>query len=243
MLRHGESQWNLENRFTGWTDINLTKRGIREAKNAGKLLNKESFKFDLVFTSLLKRANRTMKICLERMNLSTIKTQTDWRLNERHYGALQGLNKTETAQKYGEDQVLLWRRSYKETPPKLDINDKRHPRFDIKYHHLEPKELPSGECLQDTVERVIQVWKNDIAPKILSGHKILIVAHGNSLRALIKYLEKISDKDIIRLNIPTGIPLVYELDIKLSPLKYYYLGESSEVERRVAKVIKQGKSN
>ena len=220
LLRHGESLWNLENRFTGWTDVDLTKNGENEAKTAGKLLKERLFDFDLVFTSLLKRANRTMQICLDEMEISQINKQEDWRLNERHYGALQGLNKTETAQKYGDKQVLLWRRSYDISPPKLEFNDKRHPKFDIKYSQLGKNELPSGECLKDTVKRVIQLWKNDIAPKILSGQKILIVAHGNSLRALVKLL-----------------------DIKLNAIKHYYLGDSIEIEQRIAKIKAQGKSN
>ena len=184
-----------------------------------------------------------MKICLDEMGISKIKKQKDWRLNERHYGALQGLNKTETAKRYGEKQVLLWRRSYDIPPPKLDLNDKRHPSFDLIYHELERNELPSGECLKDTYRRVIQLWENDIAPKILSGHKILIVAHGNSLRALVKYLDKISEEDIIKLNIPTGIPLVYELDIKLNSLKHYYLGDSNELAKKIASVKSQGELN
>ena len=192
---------------------------------------------------MLKRANHTMEICLNEMGISKINEQKDWRLNERHYGALQGLSKSETTKKHGEKQVLLWRRGYDITPPPLGLNDKRHPRFDLKYRDLQKNEFPSGECLKDTVQRVIQLWKSDIAPKILLGHKILIVAHGNSLRALVKYLDKISDKDIIKLNIPTGIPLVYELDIKLNPLKHYYLGDSNELEKRLARVEAQGKSN
>jgi len=184
-----------------------------------------------------------MKICLDAMDISKINIQKDWRLNERHYGTLQGLNKAETAKRFGEKQVLLWRRSYNITPPKLESNDKRHPKFEIKYQKLNSNELPSGECLKDTVKRVLKLWKNDIAPKILSGHKILIVAHGNSLRALVKYLDNISDENIIKLNIPTGIPLVYELDIKLNPLKHYYLGEPNELAKRLASVISQGKSS
>ena len=221
----------------------MTKNGENEAKTAGKLLKERLFDFDLVFTSLLKRANRTMNICLDEMGISKINKQKDWRLNERHYGALQGLNKTETAQKYGEKQVLLWRRSYDISPPKLELNDKRHPKFDIKYSQLRRNELPSGECLKDTVNRVIPLWYNDIVPKILSGQKILIVAHGNSLRALLKLLDKISDDDIINLNIPTGVPLVYELNMKLNVIKHYYLGDSIEIEKRIANVESQGKSN
>ena len=221
----------------------MTKIGEYEAKSSGKLLKKGKFKFDFVYTSLLKRANQTMKICLNEMNINDIPIVYDWRLNERHYGSLQGLNKAETAKKYGEEQVHLWRRSYDISPPKLDLNDKRHPSNDIKYHKIHNDELPSGECLKDTIHRVLQLWEDEIASKILLGQKILIVAHGNSLRGLIKYLDKISDKDIIKLNIPTGIPLVYELDIKLNPINHYYLGNSNDVAKRVASIINQGKKN
>ena len=243
LLRHGESLWNLENRFTGWTDVGLTKNGENEAITAGKLLKEGLFNFDFVFTSLLKRANQTMEICLNEMNIDNVPIVYDWRLNERHYGALQGLNKDETAKKYGEKQVLLWRRSYDIPPPTLDLNDKRHPSFDIKYRKLKKNELPIGEGLNDTVKRVVQLWKNDIAPKVLSKKKILIVAHGNSLRALVKHLDNISNRNIIKLNIPTGIPLVYELDIKLNALKHYYLGDSIELEKKLADIVSQGKSN
>ena len=243
MLRHGESQWNQENRFTGWTDINLTKKGETEAKSSGELLKKEHFEFDLVFTSLLMRANQTMKICLNEMNINDISIVSDWRLNERHYGALQGLNKAETAKKYGEKQVFLWRRSYDIPPPLLELEDERNPKFDLKYKGLQKNQLPRGECLKDTVNRVLSLWENIIAPKIISGKRILIVAHGNSLRAIVKILDNISNEDIIGVNIPTGIPLVYELDMKLNPLNHYYLGETSELEKRLANVVSQGKSN
>jgi len=221
----------------------LTKNGENEAIIAGKLLKEKEFNFDLVYSSLLKRANRTMQLCLDEMKISKINRKKDWRLNERHYGVLQGLNKSETAQKYGEEKVHIWRRSYDIPPPKLEYDDKRHPRFDIKYSFLEKNELPSGESLKDTFKRVLQLWENDISPKIFSGQKILIVAHGNSLRALVKLLDKISDEDIIKLNIPTGIPLVYELDVKLNVVDHYYLGDSMEVEKRIANVTLQGKSN
>ena len=243
LLRHGESKWNLENRFTGWTDINLTKKGALEAKSSGQLLKSEQFTFHCVFCSLLKRAKHTMEICLNEINNKNIDIFHDWRLNERHYGSLQGLNKAETAKKYGEKQVLLWRRSYEVPPPKLESSDKRHPKFDLKYRHLKKNELPIGECLKDTVERVMPLWHKVIIPKILSGTKILIVAHGNSLRAIIKILDNISNEDIIEVNIPTGIPLVYELDNKLNPIKNYYLGKADELEKNLANIVSQGKSN
>jgi len=221
----------------------LTKNGILEAKSSGKLLKKGQFKFDFIYTSLLKRAIQTMEICLNKNNTKNIPILYDWRLNERHYGALQGLNKAQTAKKYGEKQVLIWRRSYDIPPPKLTLNDKRHPINDLKYLKLKKNELPSGESLKDTINRVTPLWDNDIKPKILSGKKILIVAHGNSLRAIVKILDNISNEDIIGVNIPTGIPLVYELDMKLNPLNHYYLGETSELEKRLANVASQGKSN
>ena len=219
----------------------MTKKGKLEAESSGELLKKDQF--DFVYTSLLKRAIQTMKICLDKNNTKNIPIVYDWRLNERHYGALQGLNKAETAQKYGEKQVLLWRRSYDIPPPKLASDDKRHPRYDLKYQKININELPSGECLKDTINRVVPLWDNDIIPKIMLGKKILIVAHGNSLRAIVKILDNISNEDIIGVNIPTGIPLVYELDMKLNPLNHYYLGEASELEKRLANVVSQGKSN
>jgi 2,3-bisphosphoglycerate-dependent phosphoglycerate mutase len=223
LLRHGESQWNLENRFTGWADVDLSEKGIIEATSSGAILKHYSFEFDLVYSSLLLRAKRTMDICLKEMEISGINIKYNWRLNERHYGALQGLNKFETAQKYGDEQVLVWRRSYKTPPPPLDINDERHPRFDNLYDDLNEHQLPASESLKDTVDRFLPYWHETIAPSIQSGKKVLIVAHGNSLRALKKYLDNISDEEIIELNIPTGVPLVYELDEKLSPIKNYYL--------------------
>ncbi len=241
LLRHGESQWNLENRFTGWTDVGLTSKGEEEARSSGKTLKKEGYEFDVVHTSVLTRAIRTMEICLDEMGITDIPVIYNWRLNERHYGALQGLNKAETAEKYGEDQVLIWRRSYTTPPPKLDINDKRHPRFDSIYKDLDPGDLPASECLKDTVDRFLPYWFDQIAPDVKSGKRVLIVAHGNSLRALVKYLDKISDEEIVGLNIPTGIPLVYELNENLKPLKHYYLGDQEEIAKKAAAVAAQGK--
>ena len=222
-LRHGESQWNLENRFTGWTDVNLTRKGRSEAKLSGEKLKNGGFSFNLVYTSVLKRARETMKICLRNMGLSDITIVNDWRLNERHYGALQGLNKADTTQKYGKKQVLIWRRSYAISPPKLDIHDSRHPRFEKKYNNLKPQQLPTSESLKDTTNRVLPLWNKVISPNIDSGNLILIVAHGNSIRALIKHIDKISDERIIDINIPTGIPLIYEFDNELNAIKNYYL--------------------
>lgn len=242
LLRHGESQWNLENRFTGWKDVDLTKKGISEAQYAGELLHKEEIKFDIVHTSLLKRANRTMELCLKAMGLDSIPKKYDWRLNERHYGSLQGLNKAETAEKYGVEQVLIWRRSYAVPPPKLDMDDERHPRFDNLYSNIEPSLLPSSECLKDTVNRFLPYWNDCIKPDILEGKIVLIVAHGNSIRALVKFLDKISDDDILKLNIPTGVPMVYHLDEDLNPLKRYYLGNQDEILKKVEAVASQAKS-
>ena len=219
----------------------MTKEGELEAKLSGELLRKENFEFDIVYTSVLKRANKTLTICLKEMNIANIPIFYEWRLNERHYGGLQGLNKAEMAKKYGQKQVFLWRRSYDTPPPKLDKNDQRHPRYDTKYQNLKKYDLPSGECLKDTVMRVTPLWKKHIVSKILSGQKILIVAHGNSLRAIIKILDQLSDKEIININIPTGIPLIYELDEKLIPLKKYYLGEMAKVSKKLDNIIAQGK--
>ena len=243
LLRHGESKWNLENKFTGWTDVDLTVKGKGEAKEAGLLLSAENIDINMVFTSVLKRAINTMKICLDNMGKTNIETFYDWRLNERHYGALQGLNKLETAKKYGDEQVLIWRRSYDIKPPDLDINDKRHPRYDKKYNSLKEDEIPSCECLKDTVLRFLPYWENNISPHVKSGKKIMIVAHGNSLRALVKHLDNISNEDIVRLNIPTGIPLVYELDENLTPIKNYYLGDQERISAKIKLVANQGKSN
>ena len=242
LLRHGQSQWNLENRFTGWTDVNLTNKGVLEAKMAGKLLFNEGFQFDLIFTSVLIRAIKTMQLCLKEMNLSDTPKQYSWRLNERHYGALQGLNKIETAKIYGDDQVHTWRRSYNILPPKLKLDDKRHPSFDKKYKSLDSNKLPSSECLKDTVKRILPLWNDKIAPQIRSGKKILIVAHGNSLRALIKHLDNVPDEKIINLNIPTGIPLVYEINHKMETKENYYIGNQVEIKKRTKNIINQGKS-
>ena len=242
LLRHGESKWNLENKFTGWTDVDLTEKGESEAKNAGELIKNENINIDLVFTSVLKRAINTMNICLSNMDNSNSEIFQDWRLNERHYGSLQGLNKSETAEKYGDAQVLTWRRSYDIKPPELDLDDDRHPRFDKKYENLESNSLPSSECLKDTVERFLPYWEKTISPNIRKGKKVLIVAHGNSLRALVKHLDKISDDRILGLNIPTGIPLVYELDKDLNPLKNYYLGNQDEINAKIKSVARQGSS-
>ena len=242
LLRHGESQWNLENRFTGWTDVDLTEKGEAEARESGQLLKEEEFQFDVAHTSVLKRANRTMEICLDEMGDDNIIIKYNWRLNERHYGALQGLNKAETAKKYGDEQVLIWRRSYSTPPPQLDSDDERHPRFDERYSDLAPNKLPASECLKDTVDRFLPYWHESIKPDIESGNQVLIVAHGNSLRALVKYLDAVSDEDIVDLNIPTGVPLVYELDQNLKSIKNYYLGDQEAIANKVAEVATQGKS-
>jgi 2,3-bisphosphoglycerate-dependent phosphoglycerate mutase len=242
LLRHGQSQWNLENRFTGWKDVDLTEKGESEARESGKLLKKNGFTFDIVHTSVLKRATRTMEICLSVMGLEKTPIQFNWRLNERHYGALQGLHKAETAAKYGDEQVHVWRRSYTTPPPKLDLNDERHPRFDERYSNLAPDDLPASECLKDTVDRFLPYWHNIIKPDIDSGKRVLIVAHGNSLRALVKYLDQTSDQEIVNLNIPTGVPLVYELDRKLNPIRNYYLGDQEAIAKKAAEVAAQGKA-
>jgi len=242
LLRHGESQWNLENRFTGWTDVELSENGIIEAQSSGKLLKDKGYLFDLIYTSVLRRAIQTMDLCLEEMGIKDIPIKYHWQLNERHYGALQGLNKAETAQKYGDEQVLVWRRSYDTPPPPLNLDDERHSRFDEKYSDLDTSKLPNSECLKDTVDRFLPLWHKKIAPIIQSGKKVLIVAHGNSLRALVKYLDKISDEEIVGLNIPTGVPLVYELDDELNPIKHYYLGDPEEINKKTAEVVAQGKS-
>ena len=242
LLRHGESKWNLENKFTGWTDVDLTVKGKGEAKEAGLLLREENIDINMVFTSVLKRAINTMKICLNNLGKTNIETFYDWRLNERHYGALQGLNKLETAKKYGDEQVLIWRRSYDIRPPHLEWEDERHPRFDKKYNNLDNKDIPSSECLKDTVQRFLPYWENIISPHVESGKKIMIVAHGNSLRALVKHLDNISNEDIVGLNIPTGIPLVYELDKNLKPIKNYYLGDQNKISAKIRSVANQAKS-
>lgn len=241
LLRHGESTWNKENRFTGWTDVDLSEKGIDEAREAGRLLRRQGYGFDIAFTSVLKRAIRTLWIVQEEMDLMWIPVQISWRLNERHYGALQGLNKSETAEKYGEAQVKIWRRSYDIQPPALDRNDPRYPGFDPRYKGLSEQELPLTECLKDTVARFLPYWFGTIAPAVRSGRRVLIAAHGNSLRALVKYLDNISDQDIVELNIPTGMPLVYELDEQLKPLNRYYLGDPEKVRAAMEAVAAQGK--
>ncbi len=243
LLRHGQSVWNLENRFTGWTDVGLTEKGREEARSAAELLLKEGYTFDVAYTSVLKRAIHTLWIVLERMELEWIPVYRSWRLNERHYGALQGLNKAETAKKVGEEQVHLWRRSYDVPPPPLDWDDERHPRFDRRYAEIPPEQLPACESLKDTLERVLPYWHETLAPAIKSGRRVLISAHGNSLRALVKYLDDISDEDIPHLNIPTGIPLVYELDEDLRPLTHYYLGDPEAVRKAAEAVAAQGKAS
>jgi len=230
LLRHGESQWNNENRFTGWADIDLTEKGIEEAKKAGKLFKKEGVTFDVVYTSMLKRAIHTLWNVLDEMDLAWVPVYRSWRLNEKSYGDLEGLNKAETARKYGEDQVFRWRRSFDVRPPELGITDKRHPVNELKYSTIEKSLLPAAESLKDTVERFLPYWNETIKPSIRNQQKVLIVAHGNTLRALVKSLDHISDKDSITLNIPTGIPLIYELDKELRSVKHYYLGDSDEIK-------------
>jgi len=242
LMRHGESQWNLENRFTGWTDVDLTELGRDQARRAGELMKEKGFSFDLAYTSVLTRAIRTLWIALDAMNTMYVPVQNHWRLNERHYGALQGLNKSETAAEYGDEQVLIWRRAYAIAPNPISLDDPRHPRFDPRYAALTPEQLPATECLQDTVARVLPYWEESIAPAILSGKQILVAAHGNSLRALIKHLDGVSDDDIVHLNIPTGQPLVYELDANLRPIRHYYLGDAAEIEAAMAAVAAQGKA-
>ena len=242
LLRHGESEWNKENRFTGWTDVPLSEKGLIEAQSAGKVLKEKGFVFDKAYTSVLKRAIKTLWSVLEEMDLMWIPVENSWKLNERHYGALQGLNKSETAARYGDEQVKIWRRSYETRPPLLEKADKRYPGNDPRYAGLEEKEVPLGECLADTVARVIPYWEKNIVPQIKAGRKLIIAAHGNSIRALVKYLDNDSDKDILELNIPTGIPLVYELDESLKPLTHYYLGDEKAIAAAQAAVANQGKS-
>jgi len=239
LLRHGESGWNRENRFTGWTDVDLSAQGVEEARAAGRLLKTEGCAFDLAYTSLLKRAIRTLNLALEELDQVWLPVHKDWRLNERHYGALQGLNKAETAAKFGEAQVLVWRRSYDTPPPALSADDPRYEARDPRYQGVA---VPKTECLKDTVARVIPYWNSVIAPAVRAGRRVLVAAHGNSLRALIKHLDGVSDADIVGLNVPTGVPLVYELDDNLRPLRHYYLGDAEEIARRVAAVAAQGKT-
>jgi 2,3-bisphosphoglycerate-dependent phosphoglycerate mutase len=241
LLRHGESTWNKENRFTGWTDVDLTDTGREEAKAAGRLLKEGGFVFDVAYTSLLTRAIRTLFIALDELGLLWIPVLKRWQLNERHYGALQGLNKAETAAKHGDAQTKIWRRSYDIPPPELAADDERHPAHDPRYAGLDPKDLPSTECLKDTVERFLPLWHGEIAPAIRSGKRVLIAAHGNSLRALVKYLDDISDADIVELNIPTGIPLVYELDAELKPIRNYYLGDPDAAKKAAERVAAQAR--
>lgn len=242
LLRHGESTWNQENRFTGWTDVDLTPQGIQEAQNAGRLLRKHGFAFDIAYTSVLKRAIRTLWIVLDEMDQMWIPVQHTWRLNERHYGALQGLNKAETATQYGDEQVLIWRRSYDIRPPALTIDDSRYAGMDPRYKNLAHDDIPLTECLKDTVARFLPYWNTTIAPQVQAGKSIIIAAHGNSLRALVKYLDNISDADILNCNIPTGVPLIYELDDNLKPIQNYYLGDSTEIQAAMRNVANQGKS-
>jgi len=242
MMRHGESAWNLENRFTGWTDVDLTPHGVEEAIRAGRLLKEKGYAFDIAYTSVLKRAIKTLNVALEEMDQLWLPTSKHWRLNERHYGALQGLNKAETAAKFGEKQVLIWRRAYAIAPDPLALDDPRHPRFDPRYATLSPAELPATECLKDTVARVLPFWNDFIAPAIRAGNRVLIAAHGNSLRALVKYLDELSDEAIVERNIPTAQPLVYELDDDLKPIRNYYLAPPEEIAAAQAAVAAQGKA-
>jgi 2,3-bisphosphoglycerate-dependent phosphoglycerate mutase len=242
LLRHGESQWNQENRFTGWTDVDLTEQGREEARAAGELLRREGYVFDIAYASVLKRAIRTLWITLDAMDLMWLPVVHSWRLNERHYGALQGLNKAETAARFGEQQVLVWRRAYAVAPDPLTPDDPRWAGRDPRYKHLKPHEIPATECLRDTVERVIPFWKDSIAPAIQRGRRVIVAAHGNSLRALIKYLDNVSDDDIVGLNIPTARPLIYELDTELRPIRHYYLGDAEEIARATAAVAAQGRA-
>jgi len=242
LLRHGESVWNKENKFTGWTDVDLSEKGIQEAEKAGEVLKNEGYAFDIAFTSVLKRAIRTLWIVLDKMDLMWVKVERSWRLNERHYGALQGLDKKETAAKFGDEQVYIWRRSYDVPPPALEKTDPRYPGNEPKYKELGEDELPLTECLKDTVNRFLPYWHNEITPVLKQKETLLIAAHGNSLRALVKYLDNVSDQEIPKLNIPTGIPLIYELNDELKPLKHYYLADEEEVKKAMQKVANQGKS-
>ncbi|HYE39322.1 MAG TPA: 2,3-diphosphoglycerate-dependent phosphoglycerate mutase [Ramlibacter sp.] len=242
LIRHGESTWNLENRFTGWTDVDLTPAGLQQAIQAGKLLKAEGWDFDLCYTSVLKRATRTLWHVLDEMDRTWLPVVHSWRLNERHYGALQGLNKAETAKKFGDAQVLVWRRSYDVPPPELAEDDPRWERGDRRYDKLKPGEIPRTECLKDTVARVLPFWNESMAPAIRAGKRVVVAAHGNSIRALVKYLDGISDDEIVGLNIPNGIPLVYELDADLKPLRHYYLGDAEAAARAAAAVAAQGKA-
>jgi len=242
LIRHGESTWNQENRFTGWTDVDLNAKGLGEAKAAGQLLKKEGYTFDRSFVSLLKRALRTNWMILDELDELWIPIERSWRLNERHYGSLQGLNKAETAAKFGEEQVLIWRRSYDVPPPALEKSDERFPGHNPRYRNMTEAELPLTECLKDTVDRVIPYWLNEIAPAVKRGEKVLVTAHGNTLRALVKYFDNLSEEEVLALNIPTGIPLVYELDDNLKPIRHYYLGDQEAIAAAAAAVASQGKT-
>jgi len=242
LLRHGESVWNKENRFTGWTDVDLSEQGLEEAHAAGRLLKESGFVFDVAYTSVLKRAIRTLWITLDEMNLMWIPVHNSWRLNERHYGALQGLNKAEMATRFGDEQILIWRRSYDVPPPALEPGDERWPGRDPRYAALGPNELPTTECLKDTVARFLPHWNGTIGPAVKAGKRVIIAAHGNSIRALVKYLDNVSEQDIVGLNIPTGTPLVYELDDELKPLRHYYLGDQEKIAAAVNAVAAQGKA-
>ena len=242
LVRHGESTWNLENRFTGWTDVDLTPLGVQQAQHSGRLLKAEGYEFDVAYTSVLKRAVWTLWHALDEMDRTWVPVQNDWRLNERHYGALQGLNKADMARQYGDEQVLIWRRSYDTPPPALEPTDPRSERSDLRYAKLAPAQIPLTECLKDTVERVMPCWNERIAPAIRSGQRLVISAHGNSIRALVKYLDGIGDDAIVSLNIPNGIPLVYELDAQLKPIKSYYLGDAEAAARAAAAVASQGRA-
>lgn len=242
LLRHGQSQWNKENRFTGWYDVGLTEQGESEARAAGRILKSEGFTFDLAFTSVLKRAIKTLWLCLEEMDRMWIPVERDWRLNERSYGGLQGLNKSETAAEHGEEQVLIWRRSYDIPPPPLEKSDERYPGHDPRYAGLAEADLPLTESLKETVARFLPAWHDRIAPAIKSGKSVVIAAHGNSLRALVKYLDDVSEAEIVKLNIPTGVPLVYELDADLKPIKHYYLGDQEAIQAAISGVANQGKA-
>jgi len=241
-LRHGESVWNKENLFTGWTDVGLSEKGTQEAIEAGRILRSEGFIFDVAYTSVLKRAIKTLWLALEEMDLMWIPVHNSWRLNERHYGDLQGLNKATMAERFGSEQVKLWRRSYDVPPPQLDLDDPRHPRFDRRYASLAPEQLPRSESLKDTVARMLPYWHSTIAPTVKSGRRVLVSAHGNSLRALVKYLDNVSDQEIVELNIPTGIPLVYELDENLRPIKHFYMGDLEAIQKAIDAVAAQGKA-
>ncbi|MCX2861231.1 2,3-diphosphoglycerate-dependent phosphoglycerate mutase [Paucibacter sp. PLA-PC-4] len=242
LIRHGESTWNLENRFTGWTDVDLTPTGVEQAKQAGRLIKQAGLDFDVAYTSVLKRAVWTLWHCLDQMDRTWLPVVHEWRLNERHYGALQGLNKADMAKQYGDEQVLIWRRSYDTPPPALQASDPRSERSDIRYAKLKDGDVPLTECLKDTVARVMPFWNESLAPAILSGKRLVIAAHGNSIRALVKYLDNIGDNDIVGVNIPNGIPLVYELDANLKPIKSYYLGDAEAAAKAAAAVANQGKA-